>query len=332
MTNTEPVAGIPRTVAVINGKGGSFKTSVVSSLGGLLAAADEPWRVLLVDLDPQGNLDEDLGLGETSDNGQHQLDVIPNGRPFAPTPTGRPGLDIVHGGELLDDLQAMMVSRQMRDPNGWLYALARSLDSVADDYDLILIDCPPGSEILQTMALVAARHALIPARSDASSRKGLLRVASRFISVRPFNNDLELLGVVRTGMTTSGKKMREAARQRIEADLGGAAPVFNTVIRYAESPAVAVRETGRLPHEMEPDLAPQQERLFQRLRDRKRTRDLGKAGKHRSNKPGETLDTEEAEITLAPSTAGLAQDYVELAQEFVDLLVAAEAKAEVASA
>jgi cellulose biosynthesis protein BcsQ len=316
MTTATHHAGLARVTAVINGKGGTLKTSITSSIGALAAEAD--WNVLLIDLDPQGNLSEDLGLGESTDDGQQQLDVVPNGRPFQPQPTGRPRLDIVPGGPLLHDLHAVMQSRQTRDPHGWMHALASSTARVADDYDLILIDCPPGNEVLQTLALVAARYALIPTRSDASSRKGLREVARRFMAVRPHNERLELLGVVRTGITSAGKTIRDEVRRDIEEDLGGAAPVLLTCIRYAERPAKTVRDTGRLPHELEPELANQRQQLFQRLREIRKAKEPH--GKHRNNTP-------EAEVVLAPSTSGLAQDYAELTQEFLDLLDAAETRA-----
>jgi cellulose biosynthesis protein BcsQ len=315
MTTATHHAGLARVTAVINGKGGTLKTSIASSVGALVAEAD--WNVLLIDFDPQGNLSEDLGLGGSTDDGQQQLDVVPNGRPFQPQPTGRPRLDIVHGGPLLHDLHAVMQSRQTRDPHGWMHALANSTARVADDYDLILIDCPPGNEVLQTLALVAARYALIPTRSDASSRKGLREVARRFMAVRPHNEHLELLGVVRTGITSAGKTIRDEVRRDIEADLGGAAPVLQTYIRYAERPAKTVRDTGRLPHELEPELANQRQHLFQRLRELRKAKQPH--GKHRNN-------TTEAEVVLAPSTSGLAQDYAELTQEFLDLLEAAETR------
>lgn len=315
MTTTNN-AGLPRAVAVINGKGGVMKSSIVSAMGGLLAEAG--WRVLLIDFDIQGNLSEDLGLSALTDEGQHQLDVIPGGRPFEPKPTGRERLDVICGGTVIEDLDAVMSGRQSRDPN-WMHGLANSIAAIEDDYDLILIDCPPGFPILQTMALVAARYALIPTRSDSGSRKGMRAVARRFEASRVYNPDLELLGVVRTGITVSAKRIRDEVRREIKEDLGGAAPVFETCIRYAENPAKAVRDRGMLPHELEPDALRLQKARFERLRERKRLEKLAaKGGKRKA------LPAEEAEVVLAPSVGGLAQDYAELTQEFLDLIQAAE--------
>lgn len=313
---TTTAAGLPRTVAVINGKGGVFKSSIVSSVGGLLAEAG--WRVLLIDFDVQGNQSEDLGLAHLTDEGQHQVDVVPNGRPFQPTPTGRPNLDVVCGGTALDDLESIMKGRQSRDPE-WVHGLARSIEAVQSNYELVLIDCPPGSSILQSMALVAARYAIIPTRSDSSSRKGMRAIARRFDAVHPYNPNLELLGVVRTGITVAAKRIRTEVLREVREDLGGSAPVFETCIRYAESPAKAVRDLGKLPHELEPDAHRMQRVRLERLRERKRLEKLERRGGKRK-----ALPEDEAEVILAPSVGGVAQDYAELTQEFLDLLDAAE--------
>lgn len=326
MSTHTQAAGLDRVIAVINGKGGTLKTSVVSSLGAL--AAEAGWNVLLVDFDVQGNLSEDLGQGATTDNGQHHLDVVPNAKAYSPQPSGRDRLDLIHGGPKLHDLHAMMQARQTRDPN-WLHAFANSLAGVVDDYDLVLIDCPPGNEVLQTLALVASRFALVPTRSDASSRKGLREVADRFAAVRPYNGELELLGVVRVGISSAGKKIRDEVRRDIEEDLAGPdgapiAPVLQTCIRYAEAPAVSVRKLGRLPHELEPELANQRKAKFAHLAERRKA-------KKRTKGRGSAEPARDADVWLAPSTTGLAQDYAELAQEVLDLLAAAEESAEAAA-
>ena len=310
--STAPAAGLPRTIAVINGKGGVYKSSLCSSVGALLAEAG--WRVLLIDFDIQGNLAEDLGLADSTDEGRQQVDAIPARKAFVPAATGRDRLDIIHGGIELEDLAAIIQGRQSREPDGWMHALAESIQGMSTDYDLILLDCPPGLPILQTLALVAARWVIIPTRSDAGSRKGMRLVARRFAAARAWNPDLELLGVVRTGITSSGRAIREEVRAEIAQDLGGSAPVFETCVRYAERPAKAVRDLGRLPHELEPDAEAWFKARFERLR-------------RRVDSSGAAAGGADADVVLAPSTTGLAQDYAELAQEVVDLLVAAEAEA-----
>src|SRR5204862_7551815 len=120
---------------VINGKGGTLKTSITANLAGLVAEGD--MRVLAVDLDPQGNLAEDLGYGddERADEGLGLLEAVMAGRPLAPVRDVRPNLDVVPGGEHLTELAVMLQSRRQRDPSG-VTALARSMAGVAGEYDL----------------------------------------------------------------------------------------------------------------------------------------------------------------------------------------------------
>lgn len=291
-------AGIDRTIAVINGKGGTYKSSLTASVGGLLAAAG--LRVLIIDLDPQGNQSELLGLANVTDEGESLLKCVPAGQPLAPISAGRERLSIVCGGEYLEDLGALIAARQGRSQS-WLHALANSLAPVSSNYDTILLECPPGNEVLQKLALVAARYTLIPSKSGSMSRKGMRRIAALFTAVRPANPDMELLGVVRTGTTAGAGAIRAEARAEIEADLGGVAPVLETTIRHAERAAKAAEDSGQLPFELEPILADQKP-YWQQVREGT------------------------VERGLPPSTTGLAQDYAELTQEIIDLIDEAEAR------
>jgi len=289
-----------RVVAVINGKGGVGKTSVVANLGGLLAAAE--YRVLLVDLDPQGNLGEDLGYAGAGmgDEGRGLFLSLSTSSPLQPLREVRPNLDVIVGGEELNDLAATLYARRQRNAAGAATALAAGLAGIAGDYDLVLVDCPPGQEILQEAALVAARWILIPTRTDASSRKGLREVGRRFLAARDNNPDLQLLGVLLFGTTSTARRITAQARTDLHTDLGGVAPLFDTAIRYVEAAAVDARNRGQLVHELERDVlnAP---KWYERLR----------AGTAK-------------EGTLAASAGTLAADYQALAEEVLNRLVAAE--------
>lgn len=296
---TDSVSTHDRCLAVVNGKGGVYKTSIVANVGGLAAAAG--WQVLLVDLDPQGNLSEDLGLHESTDEGRGLTAAVVGGVPLTPAPTGRPGLDIVFGGDSTADLAGALRSRQASDPHTWAFAVANALQPIAGNYDLILIDCPPGDMLLQVAGLTAARHVVIPTRSDASSRKGLRKVAKHFVSVRAHNPMLNLLGVVRTGTSAGANAIKAEVKANLERDLGGVAPVTNTSVRYAEKAAVEARNRGQLPHELQPELAAQASYWVRRR------------------------EGHENERVLPPSTAGLTADYAALTQELLDLMTAYEA-------
>jgi len=294
-----------RVVAVINGKGGVGKTSIVANLGGLLAAAD--YKVLLVDLDPQGNLGEDLGYvgAGLGDDGRGLFLSLSTATLLQPLRDVRPRLDVLVGGEELSDLAATLYARRQRNAAGAATAFATALSGIAADYDLVLLDCPPGQDVLQEAALVAARWVLIPTRTDASSRKGLREVGRRFLAAHEHNPDLELLGVLLFGATATATRITATARADLHADLGGVAPLFATAIRYAEAAAVDARNRGQLVHELERDVrtAP---KWFERLR----------AGT--GSAPA-----------LAASAGTLAADYQALAGEVLDRLTNAEAAARV---
>ncbi len=246
---------LTRVVAVVNGKGGVGKTTITANVGGLLAAGGS--HVLLVDLDPQGNLAEELGYTGTSldDGGRALAQALVFGGRFEPARNVRPCLDVLVGGPELDMAAAGLTIRAQKDPVGAKLALAAELAMVAGEYDLVLIDCPPGQETLQQAALAAARWALIPVKTDSSSRKGLRDVARRLRAVIEVNPDLDLLGVVLFGVNRSASRVVDSARAAIAGDLGSESSVFQTSIRHVEAAAQEVRDRGLLVHELEKAVA-----------------------------------------------------------------------------
>ena len=296
-----------RTIAVINGKGGVGKTSLTANLAGLYAAAG--YRVLAIDLDPQGNLGNDLGyLGAgLSDDGLGLQQAGAAGKPLTAVAAVRPSLDVVPGGEQLHDLAAILQSRRLTGRGG-VDSLAAAVSAVAGQYDLVLIDCPPGSDVLQAGALEAARYVLIPTKTDDASRAGLREVARRFAKARETNPELTLLGVVLFGVNSSARRVVSSARTSLAGDLGGAAPVLDATIRHVEAAAVDARGRGQLVHELERDVhaAP---KWYERLRS-----------------PG-TGPVE----ALAGSAGALAEDYQRLAEQVLARMQELEQTAEVSA-
>lgn len=295
-----------RVVAIANGKGGVGKTSVTAALAGLLAAAG--YRVLTVDADPQGNLRRDLGY-EPSD-GDGLAMAIQNGATVTPLREVRSNLDCIPGGPALYDVPATYVSRLTRGESlpGLRDALAvlRPADPEAVDYDLILIDTPPGEPVLQDVVFKAADYLIIPTRSDDASLDGLVAVANRFASARAHNPSLRLLGVLLFGVRSGSHRLRTTVRAALEDTLDGAAPVFDATIRYLESAAVDMRRQGMLPHELEHGQAQERSRRLARLRSR-----AGLGG---------------ADELLSRDASGLAGDYADLAREVLHAIAAAEAQ------
>lgn len=212
----------------------------------------------------------------------------------------RLNLDILVGGHHLDGATAGLVASANRDPEKARLALARVLVPLAHDYDMILIDCPPGDETLQTAAVAAARWALVPVKSDKSSRKGLTAVASRIQSVLPVNPNLDLLGVVLVGTGTGSRAIKAEARSHIAELFGDEDVAFTATVRHSEATAQATRERGLLAHELDEQVR-NGPRWFEVVRG------------------------DVAADTLAPRTAGsVADDLQAVAQEAVARIMAAE--------
>ena len=142
---THETRAIDRVVSLANGKGGVGKTTTAANVGGYVALAGS--RVLMVDLDPQGDLARDLGYERQG--GRELFQALIAGTAPMILRNVRENLDVIPGGQDLEDIQGIMLSRSSRSDAGdfgdMLYAV---LAPLADDYDLILIDTPPGERIL----------------------------------------------------------------------------------------------------------------------------------------------------------------------------------------
>ena len=168
-----------RTIAIANQKGGVGKTTTAINLSSCLAEAGQ--RVLTIDFDPQGNATSGLGLekGQIEDTVQREvqedLDVLPSDSNLS-------GADI----ELLD-----VENKE--------FVLKSHLDQVKNDYDFIIIDCPPSLSLLTLNALVAADTVLVPIQCEYYALEGLSQVL-RTINIvkRKMNPSLEMEGVVFT--------------------------------------------------------------------------------------------------------------------------------------
>ena len=244
-------AGLDRVCAFVNGKGGVLKTTLTANLGGLLAISG--WRVLLVDFDPQGNLGLDLGYRHTErdDDGMGLAQSLMFGAPLSPLKNVRNNLDVVPGGAHLDQAAAGLVSLAGKEARKAKLALAAALSPVAEQYDIIFIDCPPGNEPLQLAALGAAAQIIVPTKTDRGGREGLLGVAKRLDSVIDVNPGIDLLGVIIAATSSSAKSVQRTVRDAIIEAFGTDDVLFDNMVRHAESPAQAVRERGVLVHELE---------------------------------------------------------------------------------
>ena len=221
------------TVACANQKGGVGKTTTVVNLGTYLALAGE--RVLVLDLDPQGNATSGLG--------------------FAPDLDRRSVYDALIGDVTLDQiLLETVIDRLWLAPSSVALAGAevelaaterrerrvhRLLDSVRDAYDYVLIDCPPSMGLLTINALTAADRVLIPLQTEYYALEGLSHLMRTLDLVRDhLNPGLTLAGVV---LTMSDSRTNLAADVAREARSHLGSKVFDTVVprsvRLSEAPS-----------------------------------------------------------------------------------------------
>ncbi|MDQ6744937.1 MAG: AAA family ATPase [Actinomycetota bacterium] len=212
------------TIAVLSQKGGTGKTTAVRTLTDVLRRAG--LRVLAIDLDPQGNLSD-------------YLDVDPDASPTAADVlAGRAkAAEAVHNGVIPANLGLAEAELMLGGKMGREMTLKKALRGVRNDYDAILIDCPPALGLLTVNALVAADYALLSAEAQYFALQGVEQALEVIELAREsLNPDLEWLGVVLNIADMRTKHSREAfdsLRQHFGEKL------FDTTIRasiaYAES-------------------------------------------------------------------------------------------------
>jgi cellulose biosynthesis protein BcsQ len=240
---------LDRVVQIANGKGGVGKTSLAANLA--VEAAKDGLEVLLIDMDPQGNLAEDLGYGPAGwdDDGANLAEALISGGALEPNTSGRPGLDVVCGGtELRRAERHLVISTAVTHDgavdaehnNGAAYrALAYPLAQVAERYDLVLLDSPPGFECLLQSALGAARWLVVPAREDDSSLKGLSRIGQDFEAAVRAAARIDFLAVVLFGTPSTATAKRAQAKERLRELVPEHTALCDAVVRASTSAAAA---------------------------------------------------------------------------------------------
>jgi chromosome partitioning protein len=230
--NTDPVR-IARIIAIANQKGGVGKTTTAINLATALAAVD--MKVLLIDLDPQGNASTGLGIDRNA-RPVTSYDVLIGAQLLdaAIVPTSIPRLSIVPASVDLSGAEVELVSAEQRE-----YRLRMALARQSLDFDYVLIDCPPSLGLLTLNAMVAAQAVLVPLQCEFYALEGLSNLVRTIERVkRHLNPRLEIQGVVLT-MFDKRNNLSDLVAADVRGHFGD--KVYDTVIprnvRVSEAPS-----------------------------------------------------------------------------------------------
>jgi chromosome partitioning protein len=225
----EPAPALARVLSLANQKGGVAKTTTTLNLG--VAFAESGHRVLLVDLDPQGNLTMSQGLNPDTIE-QSMFDVLVNRLPIEQVIETRE-VDIAVSSIDLAGAELALSAQIGRER-----ALDKALAQVRDRYDFILIDTPPSLGLLTINAFVASTGVIVPVQTEYLSLRGLVQLENTLAMVREnLNPKVEIVGIVPTmydKRLTHSREADEILRENF-GDL-----VYNTrirkTVRFAEAP------------------------------------------------------------------------------------------------
>jgi chromosome partitioning protein len=218
-------------IAVANHKGGTGKTTTVANLGVALALKNK--RVLIVDLDPQGNLSYSFGVQEDAFEISH---VFSGEKSMEEVIVRVEGIDLLPSSMNLADIELSMYSVEDRE-----FYLKELLDGVKSNYDYILIDCSPARSLLTVNALAASDYVMSTILLDVLSIQGLMHIVKTIDDIREsLNPSLDFLGILAVNVDLRKKISREVIlfiREHYELSFFDTS--IRTNVKIAEAPSHA---------------------------------------------------------------------------------------------
>jgi len=230
-----------KIISIINQKGGVGKTTTVINLAAGLSQINK--KVLVIDLDPQGNATTGLGLSNTEDTELTIYGVLNGSKKISETikKTAFSNLNLITSNV---DLSGLEVETAGDEKRAFILKekLAQFLEENDNNYDYVLIDCPPSLSLLTVMALVSSEALLVPLQTEFFALEGLTQLMKTIDRIKSnLNSQLQIQGIL---LTMYDKRNKLSAEVEKEAREYFKEKVYNTVIprnvRLSEAPSHGV--------------------------------------------------------------------------------------------